>query len=137
MRISTLAGIASLVLGCASRHHVATDRPPAPTTPANASVALASGRTSTPLATTKSTPATSSDEQTETIDQSLIKRGYRPRRIKGQLRYCLAQTLTGTHFDNTVCLTSAEIKENDQNTKRNLDTINRLPTDKCINNQCS
>jgi hypothetical protein len=136
MRISTLAGIASLVLACASRNHVATDRPPATTTSANTAVTMASGRASTPLATNVTTPATSSDAQTEALDQSLIKRGYRPRRIKGQLRYCQAQTLTGTHFDNTVCLTSAEIKANDEKTRRDLDTVNRLPGTKCPNNNC-
>jgi len=130
VRICTLAGIASLVLACASRNHVATDRPPATTTSASTAVA------STPLATNMTTAASSANEQTETLDQSLIKRGYRPRRIKGQLRYCQAQTLTGTHFDNTVCLTSAEIKVNDKKTQSDLDTINRKPPPKCPFNSC-
>jgi hypothetical protein len=135
MRIAILAGIASLAVACASRNHVATHRPPAPTTSANTAVAMATGTSSTPGATI--TPANSTGEQAETVDQSLIKRGYQPRRIKGQLRYCKSQTLTGTHFDNTVCLTSSDIKANDQNTKRDLDTINRLPGTPCPNNSCN
>jgi hypothetical protein len=139
MKIVTLGGAASLALACAARYHVVADTPPAPTTSAKTAVAMATSATSTPGTTNPVTPASvsSSSDQAERIDQSLVKRGYRPRRLKGQLRYCLSQTLTGTHFSNTVCLSEAQIKANDQHLKSELDTINRAGRAVCPNNSCN
>jgi hypothetical protein len=135
MRIATVVGIATLAVACTAGHRVAADRPPPTTALANTTVAT-TGVSSAPGVSKPAAPVASSD-QAETIDQSLVKRGYRPRRINSQLRYCLSQTLTGTHFSDTVCLSSAQIKANDQNTKQNLDTLNRELRTACPNNSCN
>jgi hypothetical protein len=70
------------------------------------------------------------------VNQSLVKRGYRPRQINGQLKYCRSQVLTGTHFNNTVCLTQEEISATDGNTKSDLDTLDRAGRAICPNNKC-
>jgi ABC-type phosphate transport system substrate-binding protein len=137
MRIVTLVGVASFTVACAAGDHVAADRPPAPTTSANTAVVMATGATSTPAATSAVTPATSSNDQAETVDQSLVKRGYRPRRRNGQLLYCRSETLTGTHFSNTVCLTEAQIKASDRNTESTLGEMNRPGKTACLNNTCN
>jgi hypothetical protein len=132
-----LVGVASLTVACAARDHYAADRPPAPTTSANTVAAMATSATSRPAATSAVTPARSSTSDQAEIDQSLLERGYRPRRLKGQLLYCRSQTLTGTHFSNTVCLTEAQIKANDQNTQSELDTMSRAGRAVCPNNSCN
>lgn len=97
--------------------------------------------------TASSTPATtpaaqsasansSADNANPVVDQALLKRGYQPRKIHGQLKYCRTQTLTGTHFSNTVCLTQEEIRATDGNTQSNLDTLGRAAHTLCPNNKC-
>jgi hypothetical protein len=76
----------------------------------------------------------STRDHAETVDQRLVKRGYRPRQLNGQLQYCKSETLTGTHFRNTVCITAQQIKAIDQNTQGELDTMNRAGKVPCLNN---
>ena len=94
---------------------------------------------STPAATTpaRSASATSStDNPNLVVKQTLLQRGYQPRKINGQLKYCRTQVLTGTHFSNMVCLTQEEISAADGNTKGNLDTLGRAGRALCPNNKC-
>jgi hypothetical protein len=109
-------------------------RPPTPT-PYNA-VTTAN---STPAATIPARSASansSTDNANPAVDQTLVKRGYQPRQLNGQLKYCRSQVLTGTHFSNTVCLTQEEISATDSNTKSDLDTIGRAGRAICPNNKC-
>lgn len=78
----------------------------------------------------------STNNASPVVNQTLVKRGYQPRRIKGQLKYCRTQILTGTRFSNTVCLTQEEISATDTDTKTNLDTIGRAGRALCPNNKC-
>lgn len=132
MRIIILVGVASLTVACAAHNHVV----PAPATSANTGIVTATSAAATPVATGAVTPAgvSSSTDQAETVNQTLVKRGYRVRQINGQLRYCRSETLTGTHFSNTVCLSDAEIKALEQKTRGELDTINRAGRVACANN---
>jgi len=66
-----------------------------------------------------------------------VKRGYRPRQINGQLRYCKSETLTGTHFSNTVCLTAQQLRVVDQNTQGELDTMTRAGKTACPPGGCN
>ena len=93
---------------------------------------------STPAAITpaRSASATSTDNANLVVNQTLLKRGYQPRQINGQLKYCRTQILTGTRFSNTVCLTQEEISAADGNTKSNLDTLGRAGRALCPNNKC-
>jgi hypothetical protein len=94
---------------------------------------------STPAATTPARSASansSTDSANLVVNQTLLKRGYQPRQINGQLKYCRTQVLTGTRFSNTVCLTQEEISAADGNTKGNLDTLGRAGRALCPNNKC-
>jgi uncharacterized protein YggE len=130
MRIITLLGVASITVACAARDHVAANSSPAPATSANTTIVTATSATPTPVATGAVTSAGVSSSS-ETVNQTLVKRGYRVRRLSGQLKYCRTETLTGTHFSNTVCLTEAEILAQDQRTQGDLDTLNRAARAAC------
>ncbi|HTD75567.1 MAG TPA: hypothetical protein VK652_18705 [Steroidobacteraceae bacterium] len=108
-----------MLFGCVAR-------PPAPAPP-NVVTAAAS----TPAATT---PARS--DANPAVNQTLVKRGYQPRQINGQLKYCRSQVLTGTHFSQTVCLTQEQISATDGNTKSDLGIMDRAGRAICPNNKC-
>jgi hypothetical protein len=116
-----------MLFGCVAR-------PPAPA-PANA-VTTANP---TPPATA---PAGSASANSSTgnanpaVNQTLVQRGYQPRLLNGQLKYCRSQVLTGTHFRSTVCLTPEEISATDGNTKSDLNQLDRAGRSICPNNNC-
>lgn len=92
-----------------------------------------------PAATAPAKPASansSTGNANLAVDQTLLKRGYRPRRLNGQLKYCRSQVLTGTHFSSTVCLTPEEISATDGNTKSDLNQLDRAGRSLCPNNRC-
>jgi hypothetical protein len=94
---------------------------------------------STPAATipAKSAGANSTtDNANPAVNQTLVKRGYQPRQLNGQLKYCRSQVLTGTHFRSTVCLTPDQISATDGNTKSDLNTLDRAGRSICPNNKC-
>jgi hypothetical protein len=94
---------------------------------------------STPAGTTpvRSVSANSpADNANPAVNQTLVKRGYQPRRFNGQLKYCRSQVLTGTHFRSTVCLTPEEISATDGNTKSDLNQLDRAGRSICPNNKC-
>jgi hypothetical protein len=116
-----------MLFGCVAR-------PPA-AAPNNA----ATTANSTPAATipARSASANSSvDNANPAVNQALVKRGYQPRQLNGQLKYCRSQVLTGTHFRSTVCLTPEEISATDGNTKSDLNTLDRAGRSICPNNKC-
>jgi len=120
-----------MLLGCVAR-------PPAPA-PAPAPYNVLTTANSTPAATTPARSA-SGDSSTGTanpaVNQTLVKRGYQPRQLNGQLKYCRSQVLTGTHFRSTVCLTQDEISATDGNTKSDLNIMDRAGRAICPNNKC-
>jgi hypothetical protein len=94
---------------------------------------------SAPAATTPARSASanaSTDNANPAVNETLLKRGYRPRLLNGQLKYCRSQVLTGTHFSNTVCLTQDEISATDGNTKSDLNIMDRAGRSICPNNKC-
>jgi hypothetical protein len=127
VNILLLAPTALVLFGCAAR-------PPAPTPRT-----LAANVPPTTVATnTAASPSTgsSTEDGNGVVDQSLVKRGYKARQINGQLKYCQTQTLTGTHFSNTVCLTRDQIKAIDANTQSGVDQLGRAARAACPNNKC-
>jgi hypothetical protein len=116
-----------MLFGC-----VAKPQAPAP----NNAVTAAN---STPAATTPARSASanpSTDNASLAVNQALVKRGYQPRRLSGQLKYCRSQVLTGTHFRSTVCLTPDQISAADGNTKSDLNQLDRAGRSICPNNKC-
>jgi len=116
-----------MLFGCAAK-------PPAPA-PNNAM----SAANPTPAATAPARSASanaSTGNANPAVDQTLVQRGYQPRRFNGQLKYCRSQVLTGTHFRSTVCLTPEEISATDGNTKSDLNQLDRAGRSICPNNKC-
>jgi hypothetical protein len=116
-----------MLFGCVAR-------PPSPP-PHNAVTTT----NSTPAATTPARSANanpSSDNANPAVNQALVQRGYQPRLLNGQLKYCRSQVLTGTHFRSTVCLTPDEISATDGNTKSDLNQLDRAGRSICPNNNC-
>jgi TolA-binding protein len=107
-----------MLFGCAAR-------PPAPAPHNVVTTAAGSASANSPT-----------DNANLTVNQTLVQRGYQPRQLNGQLKYCRSQILTGTHFSNTVCLTQEEISATDGNTRSELDTIGRAGRAICPNNKC-
>jgi hypothetical protein len=107
--------------------------------PASAPHNVVTSANSAPAATTPARSASansSTDNANLVVNQTLLKRGYQPRQINGQLRYCRTQVLTGTRFSNTVCLTQEQISAIDGDTKSNLDTLGGAGRALCPNNKC-
>ena len=116
-----------MLFGCVAR-------PPAPA-PSNA--VPTANPTPAAITPTRSTGANSSAENVNpAINQNLVKRGYQPRQLNGQLKYCRSEVLTGTHFRSTVCLTPDEIGATDGNTKSDLNQLDRAGRSICPNNRC-
>ncbi len=116
-----------VMCGCAAR--------PAAAPPANVAATVNSASAATTLASPASANS-SANNANPAVDQALVKRGYQPRRLNGQLKYCRSQVLTGTHFRSTVCLTQDEINATDGNTKSDLNTLDRAGRAICPNNKC-
>jgi hypothetical protein len=94
------------------------------------------GRPPAPAPSNAVTTANSTAAATTPVSETLVKRGYQPRQLNGQLKYCRSQVLTGTHFRSTVCLTPEEISATDGNTKSDLNTLDRAGRSICPNNKC-
>jgi hypothetical protein len=123
-----------MLFGC-----VAKPQAPAPKNAVTAANPTPAATDPTPAATTPATSASANsptDNANPAVIQALVKRGYQPRRLNGQLKYCRSQVLTGTHFRSTVCLTPDEISAADGNTKSDLKQLDRAGRSICPNNNC-
>jgi hypothetical protein len=69
------------------------------------------------------TASTASDA--DIVNQDLIKRGYRLKKLNGRQLYCKTEVLTGTHFSNSVCLSEAQLKALDRDTQNSKDRMGR------------
>jgi hypothetical protein len=112
VRFALLIGAAALAVACATPEQGAVTVPPAPARPLNAAGVNA-------------------------VDENLVKRGYRTVQRNGQLLYCQTQTLTGTHFNNTVCLTEAQVRARDQDTQNTKDQLGREGRAACPSGGCT
>ena len=115
------------LLGCATRS-------PAPTPVAVTNVASAQPVGTVSEGSASASPST--NKANPDIDQTLVKRGYEPRKISGQQKYCKTQTVTGSHFSNTVCLTAEQIRAVDDKNRSDLDQLGRAGRAACRNNNC-
>jgi hypothetical protein len=131
-----------MLFGCVARPPHATPYNAATTANSTAAAANSTPAATTANSTAATTPARSSsanssaDNANLAVNQTLVKRGFQPRRLNGQLKYCRSQVLTGTHFRSTVCLTPDEISATDGNTKSDLKQLDRAGRSICPNNNC-
>jgi hypothetical protein len=132
-----LVGAAILAAACAARHQVAADLAPAPVRPVSSSGTPSVRTQGSGSTTVVAIPieANSSDDA-NTVDPNLVKRGYRVVQRKGLLLYCQTQTVTGTHFSNTVCLTHAQVLARDRETRETKDQLDRAGHQPCPKGSC-
>jgi hypothetical protein len=71
------------------------------------------------------------------VDATLVKEGYRVVRRQGKILYCQTQTVTGTKFGNTVCMTAEQIQELKRETEQSKRLLIRSGPANCVGTQCS
>ena len=69
----------------------------------------------------------------EIVNQSYVKNGYRVAHRNGQLLYCRSQATTGTFFRSTVCKTDAQMKAAEHIRQDVVDEISRSHVGVCNN----
>jgi hypothetical protein len=139
-----------LVSACSSAPQRPADAPPvaarsqaAP--PANGNqAALAGGQPvaaavgQAPAGTAVGSPAAGASASTASapvLDAKLLQEGYRPATYHGQQLYCRKQSVTGTQFTTKVCLTADQIRDQEEQAKRLLDTVR--PDTSCTQMKCN
>ncbi len=97
-------------------------------------------------ATSVAHPATTGTPDNETgalhrtpavVNPSLVKQGYRVVKRGEQVLYCRSQSVTGTLFSSTVCLTESQIKDQDAGLQRSKDTLNQSRPARCVEKLCA
>jgi hypothetical protein len=74
----------------------------------------------TPVAATSAAADSNGAPQQPPINAALVKQGYHARMRKGELYYCRSEQLTGSRFDTQICLTEAQIVEEQRRAKDTL-----------------
>jgi len=90
---------------------------PAPAAPA-ASLAPAAAPTA---AANEAAP----NAQGPVLNRKLISAGYRATTVKGEIYYCRTEDITNSSFKRRVCLTEAQLKEEERKTKEMQDNMLR------------
>jgi hypothetical protein len=91
-----------------------------------------------PAGTEAGSPAAGASASTASapvLDAKLLQEGYRPATYHGQQLYCRKQSVTGTQFTTKVCLTPDQIREQEEQAKRILDTVR--PDTSCSQLKCN
>ena len=91
-----------------------------------------------PAAASAAATASATDAPADdVVDPALVKEGYRVVRRQGSIRYCQTQTVTGTKFADTVCMTAAQIQELKRETEQSKRLLIRSGPANCLGSQCS
>lgn len=122
MNAITLVLLSILMAACATRPAAMGADPSSQVAAADA-VAPGTSTKMTPTsnAAVDSQPADNSN----VVDPSILKLGYKAVHRKGQLLYCRSQILTGTHFTNTVCSTAAQVHADERQRQGILDQLSK------------
>ena len=70
------------------------------------------------------------------VDADLIKEGYRVQRRHDQILYCRSQSVTGTLFASTVCLTASQIASQKRELQQSRDLLNQGHATTCVGPEC-
>jgi hypothetical protein len=76
-------------------------------------------------------------DKSNVVDPNILKHGYKPVHRNGQLLYCRSQILTGTHFQNTVCLTEAQVNASERERQETLDQLTKAGGIDCRVAKCN
>lgn len=123
MRVTRRAAAAALlavVTACSTaRNGTTAARPDAPATAASSAA-----------------PPASTAAAATGVDASLVKEGYRVVRRHDQILYCRSQSVTGTLFASTVCLTSSQIASQKRDVQQSKDLLNQGRATQCVGPEC-
>jgi hypothetical protein len=115
MRNVTLIAIMLFVASACATHRelakVESAPGKAPNTPSASAAPLGTA------AATRPAPAAGTETSSSGVNKGLVKQGYRATMKHGQLMYCRAEVVTGTRFKSNVCLTEAQIVEQQRNAR--------------------
>ena len=67
---------------------------------------------------------------------ALVRQGYRPVTLHGQLLYCRSQPVTGTQFADSVCLSEAQIGEQQRQVRETTQSRAMHPNLQCNPRDC-
>src|ERR1043165_3781912 len=115
------AFIALTLTACSSQ-----PREPAATTKAPATVAATAApaaAVAAPAAALNGTPTASTSSQPPVLNRTLISAGYKATTIKGEVFYCRTVDVTGTQFKKKVCLTEAQLKDEERKIQQMQDEM--------------
>jgi hypothetical protein len=73
----------------------------------------------------------------DVVNQSYLKNGYKVVHRNGQLLYCRSETVTGTLFRSTVCETDAQMKAAEQNRQNVVDELGKSHGGECTILKCN
>ena len=138
MRAFAIAVVLCSIAACATQ-----PRPPAVAAPADPSPKVASSgaaAASAPVGTTTGAAAAVADHPADdptVVNQKYVKRGYNPVHRNGEILYCKSETLTGTHFKNTVCLSAAQLQVADRNNQEAIDQMGKAGGVDCHVYKCN
>jgi len=71
------------------------------------------------------------------VDANLVRQGYHLVRRGDQVRYCRTETVTGTAFSSTVCLTPEQIQEQKRSLQHSQDDLMQPRGITCAGKLCS
>ena len=127
MRAFAIGVVLCSIAACATQ-----PRPPAVAALANPNSKVtspgAAAAASAPVGTTTGAAAPVADHPADdptVVNQNYVKRGYKPVHRNGEILYCRSETLTGTHFKNTVCLSAAQMQHADRNNQESIDQMGK------------
>ena len=66
-----------------------------------------------------------------------LRQGYRPSLLHGELLYRRSESVTGTQFPGTVCMSEQQIREQEQKTRDASESRAMHPNLQCHNQSCS
>lgn len=73
---------------------------------------------------------------TAAVDAELVREGYRVVRRHDQILYCRSQSVTGTLFASTVCLTASQIASQKRELQQSKDLLNQGRATQCVGPEC-
>ena len=119
LRTLSTALVVLILAACSSqpRQPAAAAAPVASTPTANLAPAAAPSAAANAAATPNA--------QGPVLNRKLISAGYRAMTIKGEIYYCRTVDLTNTTFKKRVCLTEAQLREEERKTKEMQDNMLR------------
>jgi len=112
-----IAVAAATVAACSSQ----------PTQPAASTPAPVAAPSPTPAAGAPAV-APAANGEAPVLSRSLVSAGYKATTIKGEIYYCRMEDVTNTAFKRKVCLTEAQLKDQERKTKEMQDRMIRQQT---------